>query len=230
MSIIDKRRNFRVSFVAPIPCKARISSINRKKISLNKFFPVYINDLSASGMKIKTEFDLPLNKNIILHLAFNFVDKSFALQGSLIWKDDKVNQKIYGVKFIDLTEKEERQLVYDLNKFQLEKTRSENAGAGNRESPAARMLHAIPYPAILITAARKVLALNEPAEKLGVAIGGNCYSVCWENSKACSFCMLGESPLYNGIISYPVRIRNKKYVFYWLYLGKKIFLHYWKKV
>lgn len=92
------------------------------------------------------------------------------------------------------------------------------------------MIHAIPYPAVLLTAERKIIAANNLSEKLGALPGAKCYQEYWKESKACSFCMLGEAHKYNGIISYTVYKKNKKYLMYWLCLGKKIFLHYWRRV
>jgi hypothetical protein len=230
MSIIDKRRNFRVSFMTPIPGEARIASVNSKPIKSDRFFPISILDLSASGMKIYTQINLPANKNIVLQTTFPLENKTVVLQGSLVWKEENPRQKIYGIKFTGITEREERQLIYDLNKIQLGKTRLEKEKGGHRESPAAKMLHALPYPALLVTAERKVLAVNKQSEKLGVLIGDRCYRGYWQNEKACSFCMLEKAPMYNGIVSYAVYIKDKKFLIHWLYLERKIFLHYWIRV
>lgn len=229
MSFLDNRRNFRVSLVVPVQGKARIISINNTDLKLDKYFPISILDFSASGMRINTPLDLPIGKDIILETTFDFDNKTLVLQGVLVWKEEKYPLKTYGTRFINLTEKAERQLVYDLNKYQLSKTKVERMNAGG-ESPAAKMIHAIPYPSILMTAERKILAVNNLSQKLGVAPGTKCYTGFWQENKICSFCMLEESRKYNDILSYTVYIKDKKYVMYWLCLGKKIFLHYWKRV
>ena len=206
MSFLDNRRNFRVSLAVPIQGKARIISINNKDLKLDKYFPISILDFSASGMKINTPLDLPIGKDIILETTFDFNNKTLILQGVLVWK----------------------QLVYDLNKYQLSKTKVERMNAGG-ESPAAKMIHAIPYPSILLTAQRKIIAVNNLSEKLGITPGTKCYMGFWQENKICSFCMLEESRMYNDILSYTVYIKDKKHELHWRCLGKKIFLHYWKR-
>lgn len=230
MSFVDNRRNFRVSLVVPIQGKARIASVNHTEIKMDKYFPISILDFSASGMKINALLDLPVGKDIILESVFDFGDKNRVLQGVLVWKEESYQQRIYGTKFINLSEKEERQLVYDLNKYQLSKTKLERTKGSYSESPAAKMIYAIPYPAVLLTAEKKIIAANDLSAKLGASPGAKCYQVYWNESKACSFCMLGEAHRYNGIISNTVYIKNKKYIMHWLCLGKKIFLHYWRRV
>lgn len=228
MSFLDNRRNFRVSLVVPIQGKSRITSINNTDLKLDKYFPVSILDFSASGMRINTSLDLPIGKDIILETTFDFNKKNFVLSGALVWKEEKYHLKTYGARFINLTEKAERQLVYDLNKYQLSKTKLERLNTG-KGSPAAKIIQAIPYPSILMTAERKIIAVNNSSEKLGVTPGTKCHMGFWQENKICSFCMLEESRLHNGILSYSVYIKNKKHVMHWLCLEKKMFLHYWRR-
>ena len=228
MSFLDNRRNFRVSLVVPVQGKARIISVNNTDLKLDKYFPISILDFSASGMKINTPLDLPIGKDIILETTFDFNKKTLVLQGVLVWKEEKYPLKTYGTRFINLTEKAERQLVYDLNKYQLSKTKLERLNA-IKESPAAKIINAIPYPSILLTAERKIIAVNNLSEKLGATPGAKCYMGIWQENKICSFCRLEDSRMYNDILSYPAYIKDKKYVMHWLCLGKKIFLHYWTR-
>lgn len=229
MSFIDNRRFFRVSFTVPLRGKARIACVNNEKVKMDKYFEISILDLSANGMKIRSLFDLPTEKNIVLENSFNLNNTTYVMDGVLLWKEDKNNQKTYGAKFVNITEKKERQLVFDLNKYLLNKAKLERENAGYRESPAAKMINAIPYPAVLVTAERKIIAVNSLGEKLGIMPGNKCYHAYWKENKVCSFCMLEEASKHKEIISYSAYIGNKSYQIYWLCLGKKIFLHYWRK-
>lgn len=228
MSFPNERRNFRVSFVVPLQGKARIISINSAKFKLDKYFHISVLDLSASGLKINCLLDLPVGENIVLETTLTFGNKIFILQGILIWKEEKCNQKIYGTKFICLTEMEERRLIYSLNKYLLNRTKLERSRPG--ETPSTRIINTIPYPAILITPERKILAANNLSKKIGIIPETKCYQGFRKENKICSFCLLEEAQKRKGIIVHSIYIKNKKYLLHWLRLEKKIFLHYWRKM
>ncbi len=117
----ERRQNFRLPLFPPIEGTAQIKSIDDKPAALDKDFQLTILDVSAGGLKVKTPLDLEASKHtIMLQVDFGLEEFSFNIHGQIIRREGK---DIYGIKFTDLSPKDERSLVRCLYKVERKKKR-----------------------------------------------------------------------------------------------------------
>src|SRR5690625_41990 len=100
----DRRNSFRLE--ADIEkCKFQILKIGDKEIDLIKgrIGLGIIRDVSFTGLRLESEFDLPVKDVVEVKLEFEFENHELELKGLLLRKEEHINNKnfIYGIKLIE---------------------------------------------------------------------------------------------------------------------------------
>lgn len=119
----QKRQSYRVEF-SPEECVAQI--LNAEELHLNDIggeeFPVYMDNLSISGVRIKSHVDLPVQFGIKLRMVFTLRGETFHQKGIFKRKEaySGIQTITYGVKFIEMRQKDEKRLASILNTIQRE--------------------------------------------------------------------------------------------------------------
>lgn len=119
----DQRKDFRVS-VNEKGCLVEFLEFENKNLNKlkNKTFNGYIENISASGIKLSCGYDLPVKESIIIETKFSFKDEEFCLKGELKRKEEHNHKNlfIYGVHFIEISSEEQRRLSVALNEMIIE--------------------------------------------------------------------------------------------------------------
>lgn len=96
----NNRKSYRIHFSTPIVAPLKIVQINGTKVA-SKPALVFVNDLSAGGLRFHTELSLPSDKyQLILEFAFELLEQKLLLLGSIVRKVQNDQLFEYGVKFI----------------------------------------------------------------------------------------------------------------------------------
>ncbi|MHA6252471.1 EAL domain-containing protein [Oceanobacillus sp. CAU 1775] len=110
----ERRKFYRHDFLYAVLGKMTVSEVNNKKVNLGTT-EILIKDISLGGMKIKSNLNLPTNKNVKYKFIFNLMDESFQLVGQLRWKNEaRGNTSFYGFEF-ELTQNDEDRLAAIMN-------------------------------------------------------------------------------------------------------------------
>lgn len=90
---------------------------------VEKYIDGEIDNISVGGMKLLTNYDLPVHYHIIGQLIFTLKDEKFDLLGEFVRKESKVECKefIYGIRFLNLKKEDEHRLGKVINEIELEK-------------------------------------------------------------------------------------------------------------
>lgn len=110
----DRRRNFRVSLIHPILGFLQLDNFEK---NINNLLLISILDIGAGGMKIKSPYFFPVNKNVLFHVYFSFDWAEFGFESRLIWRKAEKEASFYGFEFIKKTQSFERKLIESLNKY-----------------------------------------------------------------------------------------------------------------
>lgn len=225
----ERRQNFRLPLFPPLEGTAQLKSIDDQSIPIDKSLPLTILDVSAGGLKVKTPLDLELAKHsIMLQVDFGLEEFNFNVHGQVIRKD---NQDTYGIKFTDLSPKDERSLVRCLYKVERRKSRYyKMQRAENLRNPVLKIIEAIPYACFLLNGDRKIVAINQLAERMGYCTGEICHKAIFESDVPCTFCKLHASRDIDRIVKLEIRPEKKnRQVAHWLYLNNGLYLHYFRR-
>ena len=77
-----------------------------------------LKDISVGGLRLESQLDFPVRREVDIRISFKLAEQEFNLYGNLAWKlEDKVKFN-YGVKFINLSAKQEDTLVSSLQILQ----------------------------------------------------------------------------------------------------------------
>ena len=225
----ERRQNFRLKLFPPVEGTARLKSIDEHLVPLEKSMPLTILDVSAGGLKVKTPLQLEVNRHtILLQIDFGLEEFSFNVQGQVIRKE---NSDTYGIKFTDLSTRDERRLVSCL--YRVERKRSRVNQVHKVEpfkNPILKIIDAIPYASFILNGDRKILAVNQLAERLGYCAGEICHRAIFECETPCTFCKLHASRDIDRIVKLEIRPEKKnRQVAHWLYLNNGLYLHYFRR-
>lgn len=110
----NRRRNFRVSLINPIP---GYLEIQYSEGNLNKFLLISILDISTGGVKIKSPYFLPFNKEGLFRVYFKFNQEEFGSKGRLVWHKVEKGELLYGIEFLEKTQSVERKLTECLKNY-----------------------------------------------------------------------------------------------------------------
>src|SRR5690606_6250383 len=93
----------------------------------NKSIDGYIEDISATGLKFISLYNIPLKPNNKIRVEFTLNDKPFVFIASIIRKEESVLSKeiIYGLQFKELMIKEQDELTSELFKIEAQRRASE---------------------------------------------------------------------------------------------------------
>ncbi|MGI6332641.1 MAG: PilZ domain-containing protein [Zhaonellaceae bacterium] len=226
--VLQKRNSFRVYFTNPIEGTGKIISVNKKSVTLEKCFSFQILDLSASGIRINTILDFPVDREIVVELTFEFEKEKFVLLGKILRRDRLKRVVEYGIQFLGLLSIDERRLVKCLNSYQVKKIKVQKEQPQKYIVPNSllKIINILPYPTYLINKERFLIGVNNQAKTKGVILGNKCYEEIFSRKNICPFCRLDEITATKDIIDFEINFGQRKNLASWIYLEKDLYLHY----
>lgn len=115
----NKRRTFRVK-ANHIYCIVKFEHFGDPKLQKleDKTIDGYIEDISLTGMKFVSNYELPVRSDIRITTSFQLDQFVFSLKGKIVRRQDHLNFEnvIYGIEFNDLLPNQQKQLNGWLNK------------------------------------------------------------------------------------------------------------------
>jgi len=228
----EKRKFFRVDLINDIPATAKISSINNRKVEVEKTFPIAILDLSTGGIYAFIPVDIPVNI-VIIDIMFTFENEEFSFNALIIRKTPKDDGFEYGMKFLFHSQKDESRITRCLNQYKIKHTRFMKIQLDLRKQKYigcfVKGLELIEEPAYLITSRRIVVATNKAAQDSGVKLGERCYSTVAKRHHACPFCLLEDAKKADHLLETNAVIREQSCKARWLYLEDHYMIHYFTR-
>lgn len=113
--------------VPHIESKIIIIDIDTKRFkALNqKYFTGYIENISLTGLKFSSAYNIPIQENITISLHFSLDDEDFTLQARMARKHEELSSSdvVYGVEFIEISEKNRERLARILYQLQIVKNK-----------------------------------------------------------------------------------------------------------
>lgn len=98
---------FRYTFGEPLSAGFQIATIEDGG-PISSFGACSLIDLSPSGAKIETKYDLPYGQDSAkLHIVFTLVDHELEVWGTVIWKKQYKGSFLYGIRFNEDSVKEQ---------------------------------------------------------------------------------------------------------------------------
>ena len=95
----NRTEYFRYTFGEPLSASFQIA-IAEDEGTTSGFGECSLIDLSPSGAKIETKFDLPYGQDLTkLHIVFTLVDEELEVWGRIIWKKKSKGAYLYGLQF-----------------------------------------------------------------------------------------------------------------------------------
>jgi hypothetical protein len=126
----DQRDYHRIN-LDNVECYIVFKDFGTKKLDnlIEKVIIGEIQNISVSGIKLITSYDLPVHYHIVGQVTFHLKDEKFDLIGEFVRKESKVECKqfIYGIKFKDLSKHDENRLGRIINEIEVEKKLLRNA-------------------------------------------------------------------------------------------------------
>ncbi|MCQ6278573.1 PilZ domain-containing protein [Bacillus sp. EB600] len=114
----NKRKNFRVK-ANDIYCIVKFDHFGDPKLQKlkDKTIEGYIEDISLTGMKFVSNYELPVRSDIRITTSFQLDQFVFSLKGKIVRRQDhlKFENVIYGIEFTDLLPNQQKQLNGWLN-------------------------------------------------------------------------------------------------------------------
>ncbi|PAV30827.1 hypothetical protein CIL05_03655 [Virgibacillus profundi] len=112
----ERRKFYRFEFPFSLRAEMAILEVNKRKVDLGSA-EILIKNISLGGLKILSTLKLPINSNMKFRFHFTLMNEQFAIDGSLVWKNEgKGSTFYYGIKF-DITDIEEDRLAGLMNKM-----------------------------------------------------------------------------------------------------------------
>ncbi|MFD2637672.1 PilZ domain-containing protein [Piscibacillus salipiscarius] len=86
----------------------------------------YIKDISISGIKIVSEYNLPISSNILVESYFSINGEEFNIRALLLRKEEHIKESLitYGLHFEDLNYEIEKRLAVCLHKLEASRRNS----------------------------------------------------------------------------------------------------------
>ncbi|MFQ3542589.1 PilZ domain-containing protein [Halobacillus rhizosphaerae] len=84
-----------------------------------------IKDISTTGVKFICPYNLPVHLKIKVEICFKIASKEFRFNAYIVRKDEHLSRKSknYGIKFIEITSKEQENLIIELRKLEAQQRR-----------------------------------------------------------------------------------------------------------
>ena len=122
----ERRKSFRLKINIE-ECEFQIVKIGDKKMDLlkDRKGPSKIKDLSFTGLRLESAYDLPVKDVVEIKLEFEFDEHELELKGVLIRKEEHIykGKFIYGIKFIETNKKTQTEFNKLLRNKELENRR-----------------------------------------------------------------------------------------------------------
>ncbi|MBP1948472.1 PilZ domain-containing protein [Virgibacillus litoralis] len=118
------RGDFRIE-ISQLPCEVtflRIENEKMKKLENNKIATT-IENISSTGLKLDSEYNLPVKYKIKIRVEFELKDDLFSFNGYIVRKEEHVKSKMisYGIQFFEATTKEQQKLIVKLHQIEAER-------------------------------------------------------------------------------------------------------------
>lgn len=117
----NKRSNYRVN-LNHVGCEVMLSDFGNPKLCKLKGKKIAgsIEDLSLSGLKFTSNYELPVRSHISIIVTFGLGDINLKLKGKIVRREDHVynNMVSYGVQFAELPTGDKKDLNRELFKLQ----------------------------------------------------------------------------------------------------------------
>lgn len=201
----EDRRFFRVKYVEPI--KGRLTPVypDAEAAGPAELGATPILDLSMAGASVRLEANPPADKKVVAELSFDLDESSFTnLRGEVVWSRSYEHAYVCGIRFVGLPMRQERRLFRALNGYQIKKARyNEHLNKVNNMrylNKAVNILELLPYPALLLSDERRIIAAHKLAEAAGIIPDRSCFSAVFGAGAACSHCRLDEAMADESII------------------------------
>lgn len=236
---IERRQIFRVYFIEPIEAVGRIISISNCKVNLDKYMKMKIIDLSAGGAQIASYLDMPGNGQVIINLNFQLGEEVFEFKSKIVWSSKKNLEKLYGLEFVNLSERQVRTLIRQLNLYQTKNRKYKKIITQNkvlkynRLKPLIKVMDVLPFPAYLIDEKRQVIAANLKANNredyLDTTKETKCFNKIFGRETPCQYCKLSECKNASHPIIENIEVQQDILNIAWLQVEKQVFLHYFQE-
>lgn len=82
---------------------------------------VSIIDASGGGLCVLSNEDLPIRRGVIAVFEFTMLNYSFVFHGTFVRKIDDLKKFEYGVRFIDVDDRQQAQFISVLGRLQVER-------------------------------------------------------------------------------------------------------------
>jgi c-di-GMP-binding flagellar brake protein YcgR len=115
----NRREYFRISF-AELFGKMQIVEVSGRAITTAPK-NVRIFDLGGGGLSITMEEDLPIRRGIAAVFEFTVAQFHFTFRGAFTRKLDDIKSYQYGIRFLDVDEKQRDMLVGVLGRLQVDR-------------------------------------------------------------------------------------------------------------
>lgn len=119
-----RRKDFRIT-IGNLDCVVELLEFENKKLDKlsHKRFEGSIENISATGLKLLSRYNLPVNQKILIEISFNLEGEEFCIVGEIIRKEEHTHKNTYsyGIHFIGLDENQLQLLIRVLNKITLER-------------------------------------------------------------------------------------------------------------
>ncbi|MGN8644525.1 PilZ domain-containing protein [Gracilibacillus sp. HCP3S3_G5_1] len=124
VSIENARNDFRIGMNEK-NCYIKLVLFENPQLSMleNKYFYGDIENMSAGGFKFSSNFNIPIDKKVLIQTILSIKSYNFTLMGEIIRKEKhKYSNRIsYGVKFTNISNDERARIVRALNELMIEK-------------------------------------------------------------------------------------------------------------
>jgi hypothetical protein len=121
MGAMNKRQFFRVEFddkPVELPCRWAICRVGERKVQ-ELYVEGIVLDLSAGGVRMQTELDLPIRQGIELVVCFQLEGEEFRFMANILRKIDTRSNYEYACEWVDISEDERQKLLQILNRLVL---------------------------------------------------------------------------------------------------------------
>ena len=123
-SFNNRRKDFRLEIFNESAVVTLISCDDKKfnKI-IGKKFTGYISNLSVSGLKLLSEYNLPIKCRFKVRVEFTLNKTPFIIHAYLLRKEEHIKENLisYGFQFIEMDRKVKEMLTVILHKIEAER-------------------------------------------------------------------------------------------------------------
>ncbi|WP_018130634.1 PilZ domain-containing protein [Effusibacillus pohliae] len=120
---MKQREFFRVPLTAF--CSLRLRKLGSKLLPIGEEFEVEVQNISGGGLCFLSDRDLPVSEMLIWQFAIDVPEQKINVYGQLVWKKPEDSLLLYGAEFIFFEEKEQKNLIMQINQLQIRRRKKE---------------------------------------------------------------------------------------------------------